>query len=72
MYPKLAGGEGLEPPLAESESAVLPLDDPPNSGSPTFGGGKYRLYQRLLYCVALRALCRPTFLRSTSRASRVT
>ena len=25
----LAGGEGLEPPLAESESAVLPLDDPP-------------------------------------------
>ncbi len=28
----LAGGEGFEPPLAESESAVLPLDDPPNSG----------------------------------------
>ena len=27
--PKLAGGEGFEPPLAESESAVLPLDDPP-------------------------------------------
>ena len=26
----LAGGEGFEPPLAESESAVLPLDDPPN------------------------------------------
>ena len=26
---KLAGGEGFEPPLAESESAVLPLDDPP-------------------------------------------
>ena len=25
----LAGGEGFEPPLAESESAVLPLDDPP-------------------------------------------
>ncbi len=27
----LAGGEGFEPPLAESESAVLPLDDPPSS-----------------------------------------
>ena len=27
--------------------------------------------QRLEYCVARRALCRPTFLRSTSRASRV-
>ena len=26
---KMAGGEGFEPPLAESESAVLPLDDPP-------------------------------------------
>jgi hypothetical protein len=30
---KLAGGEGFEPPLAESESAVLPLDDPPVVGS---------------------------------------
>ena len=27
----LAGGEGFEPPLAESESAVLPLDDPPST-----------------------------------------
>ena len=27
----MAGGGGFEPPLAESESAVLPLDDPPNS-----------------------------------------
>ena len=26
---EVAGGEGFEPPLAESESAVLPLDDPP-------------------------------------------
>jgi hypothetical protein len=25
----LAGGQGFEPWLAESESAVLPLDDPP-------------------------------------------
>lgn len=25
----LAGGLGLEPRLTESESAVLPLDDPP-------------------------------------------
>jgi len=29
-------------------------------------------HQRLLNCGARRALCRPTFLRSTSRASRVT
>ncbi len=27
----LAGGLGFEPRPAESESAVLPLDDPPNS-----------------------------------------
>lgn len=26
----LAGGLGFEPRLTESESAVLPLDDPPN------------------------------------------
>ncbi len=25
----MAGGQGFEPWLAESESAVLPLDDPP-------------------------------------------
>src|SRR5262245_14543612 len=30
----LAGGLGFEPRLAESESAVLPLDDPPNSVRP--------------------------------------
>jgi hypothetical protein len=28
----LAGGLGFEPRLAESESAVLPLDDPPSRG----------------------------------------
>src|SRR5689334_4742787 len=28
----LAGGLGFEPRLAESESAVLPLDDPPAAG----------------------------------------
>ncbi len=27
----MAGGLGFEPRLAESESAVLPLDDPPNN-----------------------------------------
>jgi hypothetical protein len=59
----MAGGEGFEPPLAESESAVLPLDEPP---------GNLGTAYRLEYWVALRALCRPTFLRSTSRASRVT
>ena len=26
----MAGGPGFEPGLAESESAVLPLDDPPS------------------------------------------
>ena len=26
---RMAGGTGFEPVLAESESAVLPLDDPP-------------------------------------------
>ena len=26
---EMAGGTGFEPVLAESESAVLPLDDPP-------------------------------------------
>lgn len=25
----LAGGEGFEPPYTDSESAVLPLDEPP-------------------------------------------
>ncbi len=28
----MAGGPGFEPGLAESESAVLPLDDPPVLG----------------------------------------
>ena len=32
----MAGGLGFEPRLVESESTVLPLDDPPNSGL-TFG-----------------------------------
>ena len=31
---KLAGGLGFEPRLAESESAVLPLDDPPSEAGP--------------------------------------
>ena len=30
---ELAGGLGFEPRLAESESAVLPLDDPPLKNS---------------------------------------
>src|SRR5689334_6648080 len=32
MRNQLAGGLGFEPRLAESESAVLPLDDPPPPG----------------------------------------
>src|SRR5579863_5169747 len=31
----LAGAEGFEPPQADSESAVLPLDDAPSSGATT-------------------------------------
>jgi hypothetical protein len=30
LIKKVAGGLGFEPRLAESESAVLPLDDPPS------------------------------------------
>src|SRR6516165_6471953 len=32
LLKRLAGGLGFEPRLAESESAVLPLDDPPSAG----------------------------------------
>ena len=32
----MAGGNGFEPLLAESESAVLPLDEPPSSGISTY------------------------------------
>ncbi len=39
VFSYLAGGEGFEPPLTESESVVLPLDDPPKldrlTSSPT-------------------------------------
>lgn len=61
----LAGGEGFEPPLAESESAVLPLDDPP-MGSNASGSKSCRqisawrtvrrdgLYADRLSCARLR------------------
>lgn len=109
---ELAGGPGFEPGLAESESAVLPLDDPPSRfkvprASPArWGPGLLRTSmcsavpvaasrrsvgavvsghltgswnrnsnrlqdQRFENCGRLRALCSPTFLRSTARASRV-
>src|ERR1700733_7528226 len=32
----VAGGLGFEPRLAESESAVLPLDDPPTGRAPVW------------------------------------
>jgi hypothetical protein len=40
----LAGGLGFEPRLAESESAVLPLDDPPTGigGAFSFGAPEVR------------------------------
>ena len=47
----LAGGEGLEPPLAESESAVLPLDDPPVNHFGLRPGGVVAL---LFPCLRLR------------------
>src|SRR5882672_1083420 len=80
----MAGGLGFEPRLAESESAVLPLDDPPSDFRPEIvaehrrglhrpaGQQALRPDQRLEYCGPRRALRLPTFLRSTSRASRVT
>src|SRR6516225_504595 len=40
LLKRLAGGLGLEPRLAESESAVLPLDDPPSAGSRSLGPGR--------------------------------
>jgi hypothetical protein len=80
----VAGGEGFEPPLAESESAVLPLDDPPLKRSeelqrkvaewrfrPQNWDRKAIIY-RLENCGLLRAFFWPTFLRSTARGSRVT
>ena len=36
----MAGGLGFEPRLAESESAVLPLDDPPNRESLSYHLGE--------------------------------
>ncbi len=73
----LVGGLGFEPRLAESESAVLPLDDPPPDLAAAGPRNHQRVIprhgvQRLEYCGPRRALRRPTFLRSTSRASRVT
>lgn len=41
LYRELAGGLGFEPRLAESESAVLPLDDPP-PGCPHRAVGQYK------------------------------
>ena len=65
----LAGGLGFEPRLTESESVVLPLDDPPLETDPSVPNPVP--VHRFEYCGRLRALCNPTFLRSTSRASRV-
>ncbi len=69
---KIAPDDFVEPWLAESESAVLPLDDLPNL--PQLAAVQIRSINdyRFEYWVARRALRRPTFLRSTSRASRVT
>lgn len=44
----MAGGLGIEPRLTESESVVLPLDDPPKTAGSSF----YRLEN----CKLLRAL----------------
>jgi hypothetical protein len=43
LWNKVAGGLGFEPRLAESESAVLPLDDPPPFPDADQGDGFYNL-----------------------------
>lgn len=70
----MAGGLGFEPRLTESESAILPLDDPPSYTHRERGGTEAnhnKSNYRLENCGPLRALWRPTFLRSTIRASLV-
>ena len=93
----LVGGLGFEPRLTESESVVLPLDDPPRHwqnwpaailriSSFTLAGSEFlpATKRSARWCARRtqisawstdgprRAFRRPTFLRSTSRASRVT
>src|SRR3569623_2142301 len=55
----MAGGLGFEPRLAESESAVLPLDDPPIPRLADRMGGQDRpAHTRLLTLRELRTLTR--------------
>ena len=71
----MAGGTGFEPVLAESESAVLPLDDPPLLHGVVCWTNNIRPHnsnQRFEYCGRFLAFLSPTFFRSTSRESRVT
>jgi hypothetical protein len=56
----LAGGLGFEPRLAESESAVLPLDDPPSAGPRSPGHRRTRRHDHpdttlAPRCVGVRA-----------------
>lgn len=62
----LAGGLGFEPRLTESESVVLPLDDPPS-------GLRYRFrVRRAVFCAALVVLGNLIRrLRDVKRASRI-
>src|SRR3569832_2217312 len=56
---KLAGGLGFEPRLAESESAVLPLDDPPIPRLADHMGGQDRpAHMRILKHRVLRTFAR--------------
>src|SRR3569623_1729485 len=55
----MAGGLGFEPRLAESESAVLPLDDPPIPRLAARMGGQDRpAHTRLLTLRVLRTYAR--------------
>src|SRR3569833_2165361 len=55
----MAGGQGFEPRLAESESAVLPLDDPPIPRLADRMGGQDRpAHTRLLTLRVLRTFSR--------------
>lgn len=46
MPQEMAGGLGFEPRLAESESAVLPLDDPPAGARRAVYGARIGLVRR--------------------------
>ena len=59
-------------PLRHKQNARTIADPGVSIAAPLRGGQAAHCNQRLEYCGRLRALCRPYFLRSTARESRVT